>query len=39
MMGIFRLDKTGDEFDDGIDAVPGDPEFTRDLAEAHFKDK
>lgn len=37
-MGIFRHDKTGQEFDDGINAVPGDPEFTRDLAEAHFKE-
>lgn len=38
-MGIFRLDKDGKEFDDGINAVPGDPEFTRDLAEAHFGSK
>lgn len=35
-MGIFRTDKNGKEFDDGINAVPGEPEFTRDLAKAHF---
>jgi len=35
-MGIFRLDKDGTEFDDGINAVPGEPEFTRDLAKANF---
>lgn len=38
-MGIFRADKDGKEFDDGINAVPGDPGFTRDLAEAHFGSK
>lgn len=38
-MGVFRHDKTGKDFDDGINAIPGDPEFTRDLAEAHFGDK
>lgn len=38
-MAVFRHDKTGNDFDDGINAIPGDPEFTRDLAEAHFKDK
>lgn len=38
-MGVFRHDKTAKDFDDGINAIPGDPEFTRDLAEAHFGDK
>lgn len=38
-MGVFRHDKTGKDFDDGINAIPGDAEFTRDLAEAHFGDK
>lgn len=38
-MGVFRHDKTGKDFDDGINALPGDTEFTRDLAEAYFGDK
>lgn len=38
-MALFRDDKTGVDFDDGINALPGDPEFTRDYAEQHFKHK
>lgn len=38
-MALFRDGKTGVDFDDGINALPGEAEFTRDYAEQHFKHK
>lgn len=38
-MALFRDDKTGGDFDDGVNALPGEAEFTRDHAEQHFKHK
>ena len=36
-MAIWQNDKTGERFDDGIIARPGEEGFTRDKAAAHFK--
>lgn len=38
-MSTFRSDITGEEFNDGVVARPGDEEFTREIAEKHFGHK
>jgi hypothetical protein len=35
-MALWKDDNGDDTFDDGLQLKPGEPGFTRDLAEAHF---
>ncbi len=38
-MALWQHDQSGDRFDDGLTAKPGEESFTREPAEAHFGDK
>jgi len=35
-MALWQHDESGERFDDGLTAQPGEEGFTRELAQAHF---